>query len=108
MGEIHNLADTGLASPGVDAPTLDWTDPRLVRITRIRFLGDSWAGPFDLSYAWGVDAAGTPVRVRIPTYQVRGPGRTILAALVRDARRDRLFLKELCGGDINDVLSVMW
>jgi len=87
--------------------TLEWTDPDLAAITRIRFVGDSWAGPMDLSYCHGTTRHGTPCRVRIPTYQVMG-GRNIKPQLVADAKAAGVFLKGLCGGSIDDVLSVIW
>ena len=107
--EIGNLADSGIShSETRHDVTLEWTDPELKRIIRIRFLGDSWAGPFDLSYCLGEDQAGRQVRVRIPTYQVMGNGSSIKRALVEDARRDGVYLSGLCGGSIDNALSVLW
>lgn len=104
MAEINPLTEGHVARP----VTLDWTDPELARITRIRFVGDQWRGPFDLSYCHGEHRDGSPVRVRIPTYQVVG-GRNIKGALIADARRDGVYLKVLCTGrSIDDVLSVCW
>jgi hypothetical protein len=104
MGEINPLIGQ---HPSLTR-TLEWDDPELRAITRIRFIGDSWHGPFDLSYCHGLDTDGSPVRVRIPTYQVCASGAYIVTALVADAKRSGVYLKRLCGGDISDVLSVCW
>lgn len=107
--EISNLADSGINHKDtVHGVTLDWTDPKLKRITRIRFIGDSWSGPFDLSYVLGEDDQGRQVHVRIPLYQVMGKGGTIKGELIAEARRDKVWLTGLCGGSIDSALSVMW
>jgi hypothetical protein len=103
--ETNNLADTGIEHSATERITLDWDSPELVRIIRIRFVGDTWSGPFDLSYCLGVDDEGRQVRVRIPTYQVWG-GRNIVRQLVADAKRSGVYLRRLCDGPIDDVLSV--
>lgn len=106
MPEINELIGE---HPTIEGPILDWTDPELAAITRIRFLGDSWQGPWDLSYVHGLDRDGKDRRVRIPTYQVHGKGRqAIIRALVADARKDGVYLKELCGGSFDNALSVSW
>lgn len=106
--ETNNLADTGIDHRNTTQVTLDWTDPALAQIIRIRFVGDRWAGPFDLSYVLGLDTEDRQVRVRIPVYQVRGKGSRIKPELVEAARQDGIYLKRLCGGDIDSVLSVIW
>jgi hypothetical protein len=105
--ETNNLADTGIEHSATERVTLDWDDPALLRIIRIRFVGDTWSGPFDLSYCLGTDMQGRQVRVRIPTYQVFG-GRNIVRQLVADAQRAGVYLRGLCGGPIDDVLSVCY
>lgn len=44
--------------------TLDIKDPRLKRVTRIRFLSDPGYPAWDLSYCWGETVDGEPCRVR--------------------------------------------
>jgi len=101
--EINPLTEPHVAR----TVTLAWTDPELAAITRIRFVGDSWTGPMDLSYCHGTARDGTPVRVQLPVYQVMG-GRWIKPQLVTAAKADGIFLAGLCGGSIDDVLSVIW
>lgn len=48
------------------APLVDWTDPRLAKITRLRFLTDPGYLYYDVSYCHGVLKDGTPVRVQVP------------------------------------------
>jgi len=107
MPEINGIEDSGILHADTLDVTLDWTDPQLAAITRIRFIGDSWAGPFDLSYCLGKDTDGNQVRVRIPCYQVPGRASAIKRELVEAAKRDGVYLKGLCG-DIGDVVSILW
>jgi hypothetical protein len=105
--ETNNLADVGYHHVAIER-TLDLSDPELVRIIRIRYLGDSWHGPFDLSYAHGELADGTRVRVAGLPDPVFGKGeRAIVAALFRAATEAGRGLNRLCGGKVRDVLSVL-
>jgi hypothetical protein len=109
MSETNNLIDVGINHHDTHQDiTLGWDDPQLKAITRIRFIADSWAGPFDLSYCLGRDIEGRQVRVRIPTYQVMGSGATVTRSLVEAAKRDGVYLRGLCGGDIRSVVSLCW
>ena len=108
MPEINSLEDTGIRHRETKDITLDWTDPQLKAITRIRFLADSWRGPFDLSYCLGVDREDRQVRVRIPCYQIHASGGQVVPTLVRFARADGVYLRGLCGGAISDVVSLSW
>lgn len=103
MPEINPLVEAHVARP----TTYDWHDPDLAAITRIRFIGDRWSGPMDLSYCHGTTRHGTPCRVRIPVTMVMG-GANITKSLVAAAKADGIYLAGLCGGRIGDVLSVCW
>jgi hypothetical protein len=89
------------------AGRLELGDPELVRIDRIRYVGDAWGGPFDLSYAHGTDAAGNKVRVGGLPYQVLG-GRNVRRALFGAATQAGVGLNRLCGGHVDDVPSLCW
>lgn len=49
--------------------TVDLTDKRLVRITRLRLVTDPGFPLYDLSYCYGRLNDGTNVRVRLPWHQ---------------------------------------
>lgn len=108
MPEINSLDETGIRHRETKDITLDWTDPGLKAITRIRFLADSWRGPFDLSYCLGLDREDRQVRVRIPCYQIHDSGGQVVRTLVRHAKHDGVYLAGLCGGDIRSVVSLSW
>lgn len=105
--ETNSLDDVGYDHAVQITGTLRLSDPALVRIIRIRYLGDSWAGPFDLSYAHGEDAEGKRVRVADLPYHVMGRGeRSILTAIFEAGNREGRGMNRLCGGRVRDVLSV--
>jgi len=109
MSETNNLVDVGIDHHDTHQEiTLGWDDPELAAIIRLRFIADSWRGPFDLSYALGRDTEGRQVRVRIPVYQIMGNGGTVTRTLVEAAKRDGVYLRGLCGGDIRGVVSLCW
>lgn len=82
------------------------SDPALVKITRLRLLGDPgpYAFPFfDVSYCYGELADGTPVRVNLPQWQFPKRGvRGHIIAMCREAGR---YGKGL-GITDDDVLSI--
>lgn len=88
--------------------TLAWTDPRLDRIVRIRYVADSYRGPWDLSYVHGETTEGDPCRVTGLPYQIHRPGGAVIGELIGAARRESIYLKGLCGGDIGAVVSLCW
>jgi hypothetical protein len=49
--------------------TVDLTDPKLVRITRLRLVSDPGFPLWDLSYCYGRLADGSDVRVDLPQFQ---------------------------------------
>lgn len=84
-----------------DSPTVDWTDPNLARITRLRFVSDPGYPMWDLSYCIGLLRDGTPCRVQVPFFQV--PKQNVTGTILDHARRDRVFAKGL--GLLDDALS---
>jgi len=90
------------------ARTIDWTDPSLARITRIRFLSDPGFPCWDLSYCWGETKSGERVRVRanelsqLPKYVKYG----LKGAIVTAARAAGVNAKAL-GIFASEVLSTL-
>lgn len=83
--ETSPLAESGIAHTDYSgAPTLDLEDPRLVKVTRLRLLSDPGYPMWDLSYCYGLDVDGQPVRVSLPVHQF--PKRNLSRALVDMAR----------------------
>lgn len=82
--------------------TVEWTDNRLARITRLRLLSDPGFPVWDVSYCWGELKDGTPVYVDLPFSQL-SKGR-INAEIIAHARRDRVFAKGL---DIFNSISTL-
>jgi hypothetical protein len=106
MYETNNLADTGIRHEDTTNVTLDWNDPELAAIIRIRFLSDPGFPMFDVSYALGRTTDGDQCRVRLPRGQYGK--RTYLSELYADARADGIrSLNRLCGGHVRDVISRM-
>lgn len=67
--------------------TVDLTDPRLARVTRLRLLTDRDFPYWDLSYCHGVLKDGTEVRVQLPVYQFskRKPLKVAIVDMAREA-----------------------
>lgn len=72
---------------------LDWTDPDLARITRLRLLGDRNYPRLDVSYCWGVTKDGQPCWVDLPFGDL--PKATWKTALVRYAKRAGVYVTGL-------------
>ncbi len=90
------LAPYGLEDLDETAGTIALSDRRLVRIDRLRLLGDSdgWAYPFlDVSYCYGTLADGRHVRVDLGEYTF--PKRGLKRALVDCAKRANRYAKGL-------------
>ena len=104
--ETNNLASTGISHEDTTNVTLDWNDPKLAEIIRIRFLSDRGFPLYDVSYVLGRDVDGNQVRVALPRHQYGK--RTYLSELYADARADGIrSLNRLCGGHVKNVLSRM-
>lgn len=76
-----------------DRVPVDWTDPRLARVTRLRLLSDPGFPLWDVSYCWGVLRDGTNVEVQLPFDQL--PKRGWKKEIVRLAKADNVFAKGL-------------
>lgn len=101
--ETSPLADSGIAHTDYSgAETLDLADPRLVKVTRLRLLSDPGYPVWDLSYCYGVDVDGKPVRVQLPRYQF--PKRNLSRALVDMAREAGRYAK---GMGLLDAVSTL-
>ncbi len=105
MAETNNLQDVGIAHSDTDYARgdIEWTDPDLAQIIRIRLLSDPGFPAWDVSYVLGLLHDGTQVKVRVPFYQVSK--RRYLNDMYTHARRDGVYLNRLCGGNVQDVLS---
>ena len=106
--ETNNLTDMGIAHTDTDSAVgfVYWNDERLASIIRIRLLTDRTYPAWDVSYVLGKLTTGEQVRVRVPFHQL--PKRGSVRMMVDYAKRDGVFLRGLCGGDIEDVVSRMY
>lgn len=82
---------------------VDWADPRLHKITRLRLLTDAGFPSWDVSYCHGVLKDGTAVTVDLPFDQL--PRRGMAAAIVKYAQADKVYAKGL---GIFDAISQLW
>ena len=73
--------------------TVDWTDPRLEEITRLRLLSDPGFPAWDVSYCHGRLKDGTEVRVSLPLNSL--PTFRFKAAIVNHATEDGVYAKGL-------------
>lgn len=65
---------------------VDWTDPNLKRVVRLRLLSDPGFPVWDVSYCFGEMKDSTPVRVSLPFDQL--PKRGFRRAIVEYAKQD--------------------
>lgn len=77
-----------------DSPPVDWTEPQLKTITRLRLLSEPGTPFWDVSYCWGVLKDGTAVRVNLPFDQL-SKRQTITAQILYWAKKDHVFAKGL-------------
>lgn len=82
--------------------TVDWTDKRLVKITRLRLLSDPGYPHWDVSYCHGVLFTGQFVNVDLPFDRL--PKKGARAMIVRWAKQDKVFAK---GIGIFDAISTL-
>ena len=73
--------------------TVDWTDKRLAKITRLRLLSDPGYPAWDVSYCYGQLRDGSNVHVDLPFRQL--PKRGVVAAILKYAKRDKVYAKGL-------------
>jgi hypothetical protein len=81
-------------SPPETAEFIEWTDPRLARVYRLRLLSDRGVPHWCVSYCWGLLKDGTKVRITLP-FETLPKGRTMKAAIIKAANMDRVFAKRL-------------
>lgn len=89
--------------------TLDWNDPDLKRVTRLRLLSDFGFPMWDVSYCHGINQKGERVNVYLPFDQLpRGKTKAgkgaMLSALLWYAKRDKVYAKGL---GILDCISTL-
>lgn len=105
MGETNPITNEHRKIRDNITEEVDLTDPRLVRITRLRLLTDPGFPMWDLSYCYGKLKDGSDVRVSLPQWQFsRKNLNGDLIAMLREAgvNGKRLGLWE------PDVISKMW
>lgn len=83
--------------------TVDYTDPRLVRVTRVRYISDPGFPAWDLSYAYGFLDTGEYVRIRVPSEAYQLPKKRAASALIRLWPN---LPKLVPDGYVNNVLSL--
>ena len=82
--------------------TVDFADPALDKIVRLRLLTDPGFPFYDVSYCYGTLKDGTPVRVNLPLHQF--PKRGLTRALVDMAKDAGKYGK---GMGLLDNLSIL-
>lgn len=99
--ETNPISDFDPAlKPGAGAATVAWDDPSVVEITRLRYLSDPGHPFWDLSYAYGLLADGTPVRLRGLPYQL--PKRGLAGSIIKACPG---ITRKVPGGFVRNVLS---
>lgn len=83
--------------------TVDWTDERLKKITRLRLLSDPGFPMWDVSYCMGELHDGTKVWVHLPFDQL--PRKNTTAAIIKYAKRDGIYAKGL--GILSGISTVI-
>ena len=73
--------------------TVDWTSPRLARVTRLRLVSDRDVPYWYVSYCHGVLQDGTPCEVSLPFSELTK--RRISREIVAYARKDGVYAKGL-------------
>ena len=88
---------------GTGAITVDWADPALAQITRLRLLTEPGFPMYDVSYCWGALHDGTKVEVQLPFHQL--PRKNMRGAIIEAAKQDRVYASGL---GLFDALSILW
>ncbi len=88
------------------AGTLDWSDHRLGKITRLRLLSDYGMDFWDVSYCHGVTKDGRPCDVELPFQQLpRGRGGVLNRAIIAHAKASGVYAKGL--GIFDNAISTL-
>lgn len=96
--DLYGVSETNPLPKGFhdEAPefTVEWTDPELARIERLRFVSDPGFPFWDVSYCHGRLKDGRKVRVELPFSQLqkRVP---ISVQIIKYAKKDGVFAKGL-------------
>ena len=85
-----------------NAPTVNWDDKRLMKITRLRLLSDVGFPCWDVSYCHGIMKDGTLCRVYLPFSQL--PKRGMRQAIVDAAKGDGVYA---AGLGVFDAISTL-
>ena len=70
MNETNQLNVNGSEYHHRERRIVDWTDPQLQKVTRLRLLSDPGFPFWDVSYCYGVLRDGTEVEVRTSIYNL--------------------------------------
>lgn len=81
---------------------VEWNDPQLKRVVRLRLLSDPGYGFWDVSYCVGEMKDGTPVRIDLPFNQL--PRHGMRAAIVAHAIKDNVHAVRL---GVLDAISTL-
>ena len=73
---------------------VEWNDPDLVKIERLRFLSDPGFPMWDVSYCYGRLRDGRAVKVDLPFSQLC-KNQSINSQIIEYAKRDRVYAKGL-------------
>lgn len=88
--ETNNIADSAVQLDDVEyGVTVQFEDPELVKIVRLRLLSDPGFPYWDVSYCWGQLKDGRVVHVSLPVQQFsrRRPLRPQLVGMAQSAGR---------------------
>lgn len=81
---------------------VDWTDPNLKRVVRLRLLSDPGFPMWDVSYCVGEMKDGKAVHVQLPFDQL--PKKGMRGMIVKWAKQDKVFAQGL---GIFDAISTL-
>lgn len=107
MTNVYGVHETNPIQKGYhddyhNAPTVDWTDKQLFKVTRLRLLSDHGFPFWDVSYCHGILKDGTLCRVQLPFSQL--PKRNMNATIIECGKRDGVFAKGL---GVFDAISTL-
>lgn len=77
-----------------NAPYVQWTDPRLGGISKLRLISDRGYPNWSVSFCYGYLKTGEPVRVNLPFHELP-KGRNMKNAILKHAIKDNVFAKRL-------------